>query len=68
MLRAKCTFLRIIDIIETVDKIKKYVADNSKFGILKIQSRYTSKIQPISDVTLKIVINNEIIAELQLTT
>jgi ubiquinone/menaquinone biosynthesis C-methylase UbiE len=66
MVRGKCVFLKVEDIIETVNEIKRFVKKDSRFGIKEIESRFTNPI-PISDVTLKIVINREIVAELQLT-
>ena len=66
MVRGKCVFLEVSDIIETVKSIKKFVSKDSRFTIEEIESRFTNKI-PISDVTLKIVINKKIVAELKLT-
>lgn len=66
MVRGKCVFLEVADIIETVNDIKRFVEEDNRYGIGLILSRFTNKI-PISDVTLKIVVNNEIAAELQLT-
>lgn len=67
MLRAKCIFLDIEDIIQTVTNIKSYAEENkAKFRIIQIQNRFSLKI-PISDVVLKIVVNDTIVAELQLT-
>lgn len=66
MLRGKCVFLDISDIIYTVNSIKDFVKKDPRFSLGEIESRFTNKI-PISDVTLKIIINNEILAELQLT-
>ncbi len=57
MLRGKCVFLKVSDIIKTVNKIKEFVGENkSKFTILKIENRFKHKDNPISDVTLKIII------------
>lgn len=58
MVRGKCVFVDINDIILTIDQIKSYVKNDEKkrFRITEIESRFTNKI-PISDVTLKIVIN-----------
>lgn len=67
MVRAKCIFLNIEDIIETVRKIKTFTEKNSQtFRIVEIESRFNNP-KPISDVTLKIVLNEAIVAELQLT-
>jgi hypothetical protein len=46
--------------------IKAYARNDDRFAIEEVESRFTNKM-PISDVTLKIVINNQIVAELQLT-
>ena len=61
-------FLEVEDIIETVNEIKKFVKSDpfQRYRITEIESRFTNK-QPISDVTLKIAINEEILSELQLT-
>ena len=66
MVRGKCTFSKIEDIIETIANIKKYVdkqkvTDPKKFRILEIESRFTKPI-PISDITLKIALHERIIA------
>jgi hypothetical protein len=66
MVRGKCVFLEISDIIEAVKSIKEFVKNDSRFTIEEIESRFTNK-TPVSDVTLKIVINKKIKAELQLT-
>ena len=66
MVRGKCVFLEISDILETVKSIKDFIKKDSRFTIEEIESRFTNEI-PISDVTLKIVINKRIVAELQLT-
>lgn len=71
MVRGKCTFSKIEDIIETIESIKNYVkkfekTDPKKYRILEIESRFTKPI-PISDITLKIALHERIIAELQLT-
>jgi hypothetical protein len=66
MVRGKCVFLEVSDIIESVNAIKKFVEKDPRYGISEIESRFTNKV-PISDVTLKIVLNNQIVAELQLT-
>jgi hypothetical protein len=56
MVRGKCIFNSIEDIIETVNKIKKYVNDHPKsYRLIEVESRFNNKI-PISDVTLKIAI------------
>ena len=63
MVRGKCVFLEVSDIIDTIELIKQYVKKNkSRFKIIEIESRFTNDITPISDVTLKIVIDNKIIA------
>ena len=71
MVRGKCTFSNIEDILETITKIINYVDSSQtknpkKFRILEIESRFTKPI-PISDITLKIALHQRIIAELQLT-
>ncbi len=67
MLRGKCVFISIPDIIITIDRIKAFALKDEKkrFRIIEIESRFTNKV-PISDVTLKIAINEEIVTELQL--
>ena len=56
MVRGKCIFSSIEDIIETVNKIKKYVAVNANsYRLIEVESRFNNKI-PISDVTLKIAL------------
>lgn len=40
--------------------------NESTFKLLEVENRFTSK-NPISDITLKILTKNEIVAELQLT-
>lgn len=68
MLRGKCVFTSIPDIIRTIEKIKAFVLKDEKkrFRIVEIESRFTNKV-PISDVTMKIAINEIIVTELQLT-
>lgn len=67
MVRGKCIFSSIEDIIDTVAKIKKYIKDHSQnYKLIEVESRFTNPI-PISDITLKIVLNNTIVAELQLS-
>lgn len=68
MLRGKCVFVSIPDIILTIEKIKSFVLNDERkrFRIIEIESRFTNNV-PISDVTLKIAINEEIVTELQLT-
>ncbi len=66
MVRGKCVFLQIGDIVQAVNSIKQFVKKNPKFGLKQVENRFVKKI-PISDVTLKIVIDNKIVAELQLT-
>ena len=66
MVRGKCTFSKIEDIIETIANIEAYVdkhkvTDPKKFRILEIESRFTKSI-PISDITLKIALHERIIA------
>ena len=58
MVRGKCVFLEINDIILVVEQIKAFVKrdKNNRYQITEIESRFTNKI-PISDVTLKIAIN-----------
>ncbi len=67
MIRGKCVFLEIGQIIQAINQIKKFVKKNPKFGIKQIENRFAIKQTPISDVTLKIVIDKKIVAELQLT-
>lgn len=67
MVRGKCVFMDVNDIILTVDQIKAFAEkEKSRFRITEVESRFTNKV-PISDVTLKIAINEEVVAELQLT-
>ena len=68
MVRGKCVFLEVEDIIQTVNQIKEFVKNDPKgrYRITEIESRFTNP-QPISDVTLKIAINEEVVSELQLT-
>ena len=71
MVRGKCIFLCVEDIIETIVQIKNFVNEQNakgevRYRITEIESRFTKKV-PISDVTLKIAINEEIVSELQLT-
>ena len=66
MVRGKCVFLEVSDIIDTVKSIKDFVSKDSRFTIEEIESRFTNT-TPISDVTLKIIINKRIVAQLQLT-
>ena len=61
MVRGKCVFLEISDILETVKSIKDFIQKDSRFTIEEIESRFTND-TPISDVTLKIVINKRIVA------
>ena len=58
MVRGKCVFLEVEDIILAVNQIKEFVANDEKqrYRITEIESRFTNA-QPISDVTLKIAIN-----------
>jgi len=56
MVRGKCLFNSIEDIIEAVYKIKSYVADNAgSYRLIEVESRFNNK-TPISDVTLKIAL------------
>ena len=66
MVRGKCTFGKIQDIIETVGSINKFLGNHASYRILEIESRFTNPI-PISDITLKFALNERVIAELQLT-
>ena len=68
MVRGKCVFLEVEDIIQTVNQIKEFVKNDPKkrYRITEIESRFTNP-RPISDVTLKIAINEEVVSELQLT-
>ena len=68
MVRGKCVFMEVEDIIKTVDQIKAFVHrdEQKRYRITEIESRFTNP-TPISDVTLKIALNEEIVAELQLT-
>ena len=66
MVRGKCTFSKIEDILETIEKIKEYVGkskrrDPKKYRILEIESRLNKPI-PISDITLKIALHERIVA------
>ena len=73
MVRGKCTFLQLSDILSTIQDIKSFVnrqkqsTDTThKYRIISVENRFTRKV-PISDITLKIALNQEIVAELQLT-
>ena len=56
MVRGKCLFNSIEDIIEAVYKIKSYVADHAgSYRLIEVESRFNNK-TPISDVTLKIAL------------
>ena len=68
MVRGKCVFLEVEDIIKTIKDIKEFIKSDTKkrYRIIEIESRFTNP-QPISDVTLKIALNEEIVSELQLT-
>ena len=61
MLRGKCVFLDISDLIKALNSIKAFVKKDSRFALSDIYTRFTNEI-PISDVTLKIIINNKITA------
>ena len=57
MVRGKCMFLQIRDIIDTVIEIQQFCQRNpNNYRIIECESRFGLEI-PISDVTLKIVIN-----------
>ena len=71
MVRGKCIFLNVEDIIAAIVEIKNFIEEKNAAGtavyhLTEIESRFTKKV-PISDVTLKIAINEEIVSELQLT-
>lgn len=66
MVRGKCVFLEIADIILTVNLIKEFVQNNPRFKLKQVENRFGNML-PISDVTLKIVLDDKIVAELQLT-
>lgn len=68
MLRGKCTFVSLSDIIETVTDIKHYIAQNpdEKLKIIQVEDRFSRK-TPISDVTLKLAHGDSISSELQLS-
>ena len=34
MLRARCVFLEVVDIIETVNDIKRFIKDDKRFGMV----------------------------------
>lgn len=57
MVRGKCVFLDIHDILEAVDKIIAFVHQDKmkRFRMIEIESRFTNSV-PISDITLKIAI------------
>ena len=62
MVRGRCVFSNLNDIIQTVLAIREFVSRNKTiFRILETESRFTLKI-PISDVTLKIAIKEEVVA------
>ena len=67
MVRGKCVFVSIRDIIDTVQAIKEYAKLHpDRYRIIECESRFDLKC-PISDVTMKIVLSEQIVAELQLT-
>ena len=66
MVRGKCTFTSISDIIQTVKDIRRYCEETPGFRVTEVESRFGNKV-PISDVTLKIVLDEKIVSELQLT-
>ncbi len=71
MVRGKCIFASIEDILETVNDITEFVEKQNKtnpglFKLYEVESRFTRQ-PPISDITLKIGIKDEILAQLQLT-
>ena len=56
MVRGKCVFLSVNDIIDTIADIQKFVEKKGKdMRIIEIENRFKCDI-PISDVTLKIAI------------
>lgn len=72
MVRGKCTFATLEDIILTVHDILDFVraAQPGVYRVTEIQNRFkegTKGEPPISDVTLKIAHHEEIVSELQLT-
>ncbi len=67
MLVGRCVFLKLSDILETINSIKKFIKKDNRFALKSVESRFIYT-NTSSDVTLKIVINNQIIAQLQLTT
>lgn len=61
MVRGKCTFSSLIHILETIERIEKFINDENakginKYRIVEKESRF-DRDPPISDVTLKIGIN-----------
>jgi hypothetical protein len=63
MVRGKCVFLSVSDIITTIKSIQAFIQkdsekhkDKPRFRITEIESRFGNPV-PISDVTLKIAIN-----------
>jgi hypothetical protein len=67
MIVGRCVFLKLSDILETINSIKKFIKKDNRFSLKSVESRFIYT-NTSSDVTLKIVINNQIIAQLQLTT
>ena len=49
-----------------MNSIKEFVRNNPRFALKEIENRFGNPM-PISDVTLKILLDNKIVAELQLT-
>ena len=66
MVRGRCIFRSLSDIIQTVKTIEDYTTNHATvFRILEIKSWLSLEV-PISDLTLKIAIREETVAELQL--
>ena len=55
MVRGKCTFTSVRDIIQTVRDIKQFCSSHPGFRIIEVESRFDLPV-PISDVTMKIVL------------
>lgn len=61
MVRGKCVFAELTDIVQTVKQIKQYAKEYNirrpnTYRVIQAESRFGLEI-PISDVTLKIVLN-----------
>ena len=72
MVRGKCIFASLSDLIETIDEIKKFVDQDTlgRYRIVELENRFkqgSNNSPPISDVTLKIALKDVIVAQLQLT-